>query len=215
MAVISKDIIYHINTLPFTFELTSIFVSHIFLKHWYKAFPDLHIWLCPTRAHHTKNLQEIRNEYPERWELADNTTTPHHVHQLLDYFDGVDVVLFNQLFVHADERGGIWRHCGDETKKFSNLDLFKSILPAMGAQDSASDEPVFYYAPLKLIVTGHHWEVRPGMAQNVFRSLTLQPFSIASSFPVHVHSMAPQGRHQVRNERRFCLDEVIAQDDVC
>ena len=135
--------------------------SHIYLKHWYKSFPDLHIWLCPTRAHHTKNQQDIQKEYPDRWELADNTTTPHHVQQLLDYFDGVDVVLFNQLFVHADHRGGTWRECGDETKKFSNLDLFKSVMPTIGAQDSASDEPAFYYAPLKLIVTGHQWEVRP------------------------------------------------------
>lgn len=119
------------------------------------------IWLCPTRAHHTENQQQLREKYPDRWELADNTTTPHHVQQLLDYFDGVDCVLHNQLFVHADQVGsdmGTWRHC-QEPKKFSSKEFFK-LMPAMGAQDSASDEPVFYYAPLKQIIYGHQFEVR-------------------------------------------------------
>ena len=131
---------------------------HILLRYWYNSFPQMSIWLCPTRAHHTQNHKELRKDFASRWELADNTTTPHHVQQLFDYFDGIDVVLFNQLFVHADQQGGAWRKCGCETHTLSNMDFFKKM-PAFGAQDSASDEPVFFFKPLKLILTGHHWEV--------------------------------------------------------
>jgi hypothetical protein len=136
---------------------------HILLGYWYEAFPDMKIWVCPTRAYNTKNQQELRKKYPERWELADNTSTEHHVHQLLHYFGSgadlqVDCVLFDQAYIHGDAVEGVWR---DPTgaKWLTNTDVF-TVLPKLeNAKDDLSDETVFFYKPLKLAITGHHYEV--------------------------------------------------------
>ena len=156
-------------------------IHHIYLKYWYDHFPNLHIWICPTRAHHTMNQQQLRQKYSKRWELADNTTTKHHIHQLLEYFDDnvIDCVLFNQLFVHGDTKAG-WMGCtdgcddtNDDDDTTTNIDKEEKLTPKMytnsefvpllmdmSTQDSATDEPILFYKPLKLIITGHHWEVR-------------------------------------------------------
>ena len=136
---------------------------HISIKLWYDAFPDLRVWVCPTRVPTTSNGQRLIKEYPDRWELADNTTNPHHVYQLHDYFgDQVDCVLFNQLYCYSDKSGkecGSWCAPEEKGKLYSNTEAFSQLIFGLFTDFSArNDEPVFFHKASGLIITGHHWE---------------------------------------------------------
>jgi hypothetical protein len=136
---------------------------HVSIKLWYDAFPDLKVWVCPTRVPITANGQYLMKEYPDRWELADNTTHKHHVYQLEEYFgDQVDCVLFNQLYVYSDKTSkecGSWCACEEKGKLYSNTEAFSTLILTL-FQDYSSrvDEPVFFHKASGLIITGHHWE---------------------------------------------------------
>jgi len=74
----------------------------------YEAFPEpFRIWVSPTKPPQTENGEYLMKEYPDRWELIDNSTAPNHAYQLLKYFGSgddiqVDCVLFNQLYGYKD-----------------------------------------------------------------------------------------------------------------
>jgi hypothetical protein len=86
---------------------------HMNIKKWYEAFPaPFEVWASPVKVPITVNGKELRNDYPDRWQLVDNTTVPNHCYQLLMYFgEGdnlqVDCVIFNQLFGYKDENNVI------------------------------------------------------------------------------------------------------------
>jgi hypothetical protein len=113
---------------------------HIALEHWYEAFPDMAIWVCPTKVPGTVNGKELIRKYADRWELVDNTTTPHHAHQLLKYFGSgddlqVDCIIFNQLFFYSDETScsiGMLENAHSKPKLFSNGFVFKDMGKLMG-----------------------------------------------------------------------------------
>ena len=136
---------------------------HISIKLWYDAFPHMKVWVCPTRVPVTANGQRLMSEYPNRWELADNTTKKHHVYQLEEYFgDQVDCVLFNQLYGYDDKTGkecGSWCTPEEKGTLYGNLDAFQKLIFGLFQDFSCrDDEPVFFHKATRMIITGHHWE---------------------------------------------------------
>lgn len=136
---------------------------HIFLRKWYQAFPGMRIWITPTRVPQTTNGRQLREDFADRWELVDNTTVPHHCHQLLEYFGGdqVDCVLFDQIYGYPDKDSvemGNWKDADSKPRPVPWSDFVTKMMPMMTRHVVHSDEPVFFHAPSKLIVTGHHFE---------------------------------------------------------
>ena len=122
------------------------------------------IWVCPTKPPSTANGKYLMEKYPDRWELADNTTTEHHVHQLFEYFGGgpgdedglqVDCVVFNQLFGYPD---AFWTDPDCEPIIYSNKEFFTKFIPANLDKSQNMDDVMFYYKKSKLLITGHHYE---------------------------------------------------------
>jgi hypothetical protein len=139
---------------------------HTFIKLWYDAFPNMKVWVCPTKVPSTENGKKLMKEYPDRWELVDNTTTPHHVHQLLHYFGSgddmqVDCVLFNQLFGYTDENSGacgMWQHPEVEPVLKGEMYPLTTLGPLMKDVSQPLDDVMFFHKKSKLLVTGHHFE---------------------------------------------------------
>lgn len=142
---------------------------HLFLKYWYDNFPNMRIWICPTKVPLTVNGQRLQKEYPSRWELVDNTTVPHHAYQLLDYFgDGdnmqVDCVVFNQFMSYDDKTSGEAGSCqwieGHKPKENASTGEFMTSMGKLQADMSCrTDDIMFFHKPTKLLITGHHFEV--------------------------------------------------------
>ena len=135
-----------------------------FTRYWYDAFPTMKCWVCPTKPPSTANGKYLMENYPDRWELADNTTTEHHVHQLFEYFGGgpgdedglqVDCVVFNQLFGYPD---AFWTDPDAEPTMYSNKEFFTKFIPANLDKSQNIDDVMFYHKKSKLLITGHHYE---------------------------------------------------------
>eukprot|EP00978_Attheya_sp_CCMP212_P023680 scaffold73024_cov61-Attheya_sp.AAC.1 len=113
---------------------------HLQIKSWYLAFPAMAVWVCPTKVPGTLNGQDLMEEFPDRWELVDNTTVPHHAYQLLRYFGSgdelqVDCIVFNQLFFYSDETSrsiGCAGKSGYQDSIKSNGFVFKLVGTLMG-----------------------------------------------------------------------------------
>jgi hypothetical protein len=139
---------------------------HLFIKLWYDAFPKMTVWVCPTKVPNTMNGKRLMKEFPDRWELVDNTTTPHHVHQLLHYFGSgddlqVDCVLFNQLFGYTDETSGscgFWQNPEDKAELKGEMFPLTKMAKAMSEMSQPLDDVVFFHKKSKLLITGHHFE---------------------------------------------------------
>ena len=140
---------------------------HIYIKNWYDAFPaPFQVWVCPTKVPGTSNGQRLQKDYPDRWMLVDNSTTDHHVHQLLKYFGSgdnlqVDCILFNQLYGYSDKTSGeSGCHQSPEAKVGDNgfKHVFKALTALGGDVSTPTDDTIFYHMPSGLIITGHHWE---------------------------------------------------------
>lgn len=140
---------------------------HIYVKNWYDAFPaPFEVWVSPTKVPGTSNGQRLQEDYPDRWILADNSTTEHHVHQLRKYFGSgdnlqVDCVLFNQLYGYSDKTSGeSGCHQSPEAEVKANgfKKVFSTLTALGGDQSTPTDDTVFYHKPTGLLITGHHWE---------------------------------------------------------
>lgn len=140
---------------------------HLQIEKWYIAFPEMRVWVCPTKVPQTDNGERLRSVYPERWELVDNTSTRHHVHQLLHYFGSgenlqVDCIVFNQLNLYKDktsQAAGIASLGTYKDKKTSkSLFAFMKGFAALSADLSCPiDDVVFYHKATKMAITGHHF----------------------------------------------------------
>lgn len=135
---------------------------HIALKPYYEQFPDMSIWITPTRVPTTINGTELRQQFKDRWELADNSTHPHHIYQLEKYFgDQVDCVLFNQLMAYPDKKSaevGNYKNSEDKPTKVGVWEFITKRASLFKMADTRNDDTVFYHKNSKLIITGHHWE---------------------------------------------------------
>lgn len=141
---------------------------HLQIEKWYKAFPEMKVWVCPTKVPQTDNGIRLRREYPGRWELVDNTSFAHHVNQLLFYFGSgqdmqVDCIIFNQFNLYQDKTSQAVGIAKDATYKDENTSLgFFSFLngyASLAADLSCPiDDVVFYHKPTRMIITGHHFE---------------------------------------------------------
>lgn len=139
---------------------------HINIKFFYDAFPDIAVWVCPTRVPLTSNAKYLIENYPDRWELVDNTTVPHHAYQLLRYFGSgddmqVDCIIFNQLWHFSDKSSqncGCWGAPGDEPKLQSSMWVITEFSKLGQDLSCPEDDIVFFHKASGLIVTGHHWE---------------------------------------------------------
>ena len=133
---------------------------HTYARFWYDAFPKLRMWICPTKVPNTENGRYLMKNYPDRWELADNTSTKHHVHQLFQYFGQgddlqVDCVIFNQFFNYTD---AFWKDPNQKPDFLTNMDFFKKFLPVNLDKSQNCDDVMFYHKGSKLLITGHHFE---------------------------------------------------------
>ena len=139
---------------------------HTYIKLWYDAFPDMKIWVTPTKIPNTANGEFLMQKYSDRWELADNTTTPHHVHQVLKYFGKgndmqVDCILFNQLYIYKDCKSGaagIWQHPDQEPKLVGNLYPFTHFAKVIADVSQNTDDTIFFHRKSNVIFTGHLFE---------------------------------------------------------
>ena len=139
---------------------------HIFVTD--DAFPKpFAVWICPTKIPGTANGKRMQEEYPDRWELVDNTTVEHHANQLLKFFGSgddlqVDCVVFNQLYGYTDKTSGeAGCHTGPDhqTKEKTTMKAFFKTMGALhGDLSQPLDDIVFFHKPTGLIVTGHHYE---------------------------------------------------------
>ena len=139
---------------------------HTYIRLWYDAFPNMKIWITPTKIPNTANAKQLIKEYPNRWELADNTTTPNHVHQLFKYFGSgdqmqVDCIVFNQLYIYKDCKSGeagIWQHPDQEPKLVGNLYPFTHFAKVIADVSQNTDDTIFFHKKSKMIFTGHLFE---------------------------------------------------------
>lgn len=132
------------------------------------AFPKpFEVWVTPTKVPQTKNGEQMRKEYPDRWILVDNTTIEHHAFQLLKYFGSgddlqVDCVLFNQMYGYKDSTScSVGGYCGSDSKPkmTSTYDMMFKFLPTLlGDVSCPIDELMFFHKPSRLLVTGHHFQ---------------------------------------------------------
>jgi len=108
------------------------------------------------------NGAQLREEFKDRWELADNTTEPHHVYQLTKYFGKqVDCVLFNQIYSYPDKDSvdvGNLKDSESKPRPVAWMDFLKFGTGTMQKQIVPTEEPIFFHAASKMIITGHHFE---------------------------------------------------------
>ena len=128
------------------------------------------IRLCDsTSVPQTSNGEYLRKEFKDRWELADNTTVPYHVYQLLKFFGSgddlqVDCILHDQLYMYADKHandcGFTWSsHKDFEENKIMPAMTFLSVVPGLiGTPAAHADEPLFYHKESGLVISGHQLE---------------------------------------------------------
>lgn len=116
---------------------------HIFIRKWYNSFPEpFEVWACPTKTPQTENGIALMKDFPNRWQLADNSTTPHHVNQLYKFFGSggdlqVDCVLFNQLFTYTDaisKKVGSWTMPDDQPETKPTKFIFGGMMKQFGGE---------------------------------------------------------------------------------
>lgn len=109
----------------------------------------------------------MQKEYPERWELVDNSTTEHHAQQLLKYFGSgddlqIDCIIFNQLYGYSDKTSGeSGCQCSPEhemKEKTTTKEFFNTIGMLTSDFSTPQDDVVFFHKASGLIITGHHYE---------------------------------------------------------
>lgn len=179
---------------------------HTYARYWYDAFPKLRLWICPTKVPNSTNGRFLMEKYPDRWELADNTTSKHHVHQLYQYFGQaddlqVDCVIFNQLMLYPDKTSvdnGMWGSPEGKLVKFTNKEFFTKFIPTFMDKSENTDDVMFYHKGTKLLITGHHFEFsyvppghkNPDASAPEGRSIILQTdlsFRFPFSYPIDVY----------------------------
>ena len=104
--------------------------------------------------------------YPKRWELADNSSIPHHINQLYRYFGSgddlqVDCVLHNQFFIYKDTSSGskgFWQNPDQKPEVKGNLFPFTNFASVVSDKSQPVDETILFHKQSKLIVTGHQFQ---------------------------------------------------------
>jgi hypothetical protein len=138
----------------------------MYARYWHDEFPKLRLWICPARVPNSANGRFLIGKYPDRWELADNATSKHHVHQLYRYFGQgddlqVDCVIFNRLMLYPDKTSvgnGMWESPEGDPVKFTNTEFFTKFMPTFKDRSENADDVMFYHRGTRLLITGHHFE---------------------------------------------------------
>ncbi|CAM9793859.1 unnamed protein product, partial [Heterosigma akashiwo] len=128
---------------------------HIFLDHWFEAFPHARILVEGIRIPFTQNGMNLRKKWGERLE----TMSGPRPSLILEHFGNqLDLVMFDQLTHSKELPKYTWMGPNDPIRKLGLLQWFRFFNEAFKDHSVPNAECTLFHKSSKLVIGGHNFQ---------------------------------------------------------
>jgi hypothetical protein len=161
--------------LPVRFILSQGANHHMYLDHWYLAFPKARILLPGRKIPLTRNGKALQKKYPEQWEV-------YHGHlgipALEKYKDQVDFAIFDQWYGIADEEWTSESHVSKTNLSAAHW----AVRFGLAKRNQLMDAVWVYHKPSGICIYEHNVDIWFTKKQHVQIPFPLSQMTAAERF---------------------------------